>query len=75
MYHIHGANVSSNITKTVYVAEELGIDFKYTNLDLSKGEHKSPEHLARHPLGKIPTLTHDGETLFESGAFVDISQA
>ena len=68
MYHIHGINISSNTTKTVYVAEELGIDFKYTNLDLSRGEHKTPEHLARHPLGKIPTLTHDGETLFESGA-------
>jgi glutathione S-transferase len=68
MYHVHGTSVSSNTTKVVYVAEELGLDYEYTNLDLSKGEHKTPEHLRRHPLGKVPTLTHDENSLFESGA-------
>ena len=68
MYHIHGINISSNTTKTVYVAEELGIEYQYTNMDLSRGEHKTAEHMARHPLGKVPTLTHNGEYLFESGA-------
>lgn len=66
MYHIHGLNISSNTTKTVYVAEELGVDYRYTNLDMPKGEHKTPEHMARHPLGKAPTFTHGKVTLFES---------
>ncbi len=68
MYQIHGINFSSNTTKCVFTAEELGIEYEYINLDLSKGEHKSPEHMARHPLGKLPTLTHSGQSIFESGA-------
>ena len=68
MFHIHGFRMSFNTTKVLYVAEELGVEYKYTNLDGSKGEHKTPEHLKRSPLGKAPTLDHDGKTLFESGA-------
>lgn len=68
MYTIHGLSISSNTTKAVYVAEALGVTYNYVALDLAKGEHKSPEHMARHPLGKLPTLTHDGNTLFESNA-------
>jgi len=66
MYQIHGLSISSNTTKTVYVAEALGIDYDYVSMDFRKGEHKTPEHFARHPLGKLPTLTHDEKTLFES---------
>lgn len=68
MYEVHGLSLSHNTTKVIYVAEELGIDYKYTPLSPSKGENKTPEHLARHPLGKLPTLTHDGKHVFESGA-------
>lgn len=68
MYEIHGLSLSSNTTKTVYVAEALELDYHYTPVDLFKGQHKTPEHLQRHPLGKVPTLTHDGRTLFESNA-------
>ena len=68
MYEIRGIKFSFNTTKVVYVAEALGIDYEYKELDLSAKEHKSPEHIARHPFGKAPTLTHDGKHLFESGA-------
>lgn len=68
MYTIHGFNLSFNTWKVLYVAEELGIRYEYVALDPAKGEHKSPEHLRRHPLGKTPTLDHDGRYLFESGA-------
>ncbi len=68
MYQIHGIGISSNTTKTLYVAEALGIDYDYVEMNLAIGEHKTPEHLNRHPLGKLPTLTHDDETLFESNA-------
>lgn len=66
MYHIHGFNQSFNTTKVLYVAEELGVDYTYTGLDPFKGEHKEPAHLKRHPMGKTPTLEHDGKFLFES---------
>jgi len=41
-----------------------GLDF------VEFGEHKSPEFLARHPFGQIPTFKADGIELFESGAIV-----
>ena len=68
MYTIHGFNLSFNTWKVLYVAEELGIAYEYTALDPMKGEHKSAEHMKRHPMGKTPTLDHEGRYLFESGA-------
>ena len=68
MFKIYGLSASSNTTKTIYVAEELGVDYEYQQLDFKAGENKTPEHLQRHPLGRVPTLTHDGNNLFESGA-------
>lgn len=68
MYEIRGISFSFNTTKVVYVAEALGVKYTYREMDISKQEHKQADHLARHPLGKLPTLTHNGEHLFESGA-------
>jgi glutathione S-transferase len=39
-------------------------------IDLAKGEHKQPEHLARQPFGQVPTLEHDGFRLYESRAMM-----
>lgn len=68
MYTIHGMSQSFNTTKVLYTAEELGISYDFHELDFTKGEQQSPEHIKRHPLGKTPTMTFDGKTLFESGA-------
>ncbi len=67
MMTIYGFN-TFNAVKVLLTAEELGYDYTYVNLDLSKGEQKSPEHLRRHPFGKIPVLEHNGNTFFESNA-------
>ena len=52
--------------KTVVVAQELGLDVSYVNVDILKRANREPEHLARHPFGKVPVLEHDGRYLFES---------
>ncbi|MCF7982099.1 MAG: glutathione S-transferase N-terminal domain-containing protein, partial [Pseudomonadales bacterium] len=57
-----------NLTKVLLTAEELGLDYDYIALDPAKGEHKTPEHLQRHPLGKVPVLEHEGDYLYESAA-------
>ena len=57
-----------NVTKPLLTAEELSLDLTLVKLDPRAGEHKTPEHLARHPLGKVPALEHDGRVLFESMA-------
>lgn len=67
MFTIYGYN-SFNGIKVLLTAEELGMDYNYVHIELGKGEQKKPEHLARHPLGKIPALEHDGQLLFESAA-------
>jgi glutathione S-transferase len=53
------------------VLEEKKLPYEPVLLSFSKGEHKSPEHLARSPHGKVPALTDDGLTLYESSAIVE----
>ena len=57
-----------NLDKVLLTAEELKLDYDYIQLSPANGEHKSPEHLQRHPLGEIPAIEHNGKMLFESNA-------
>jgi glutathione S-transferase len=45
-------------------------DVAYDLHALAPGEHKQPEHLARHPFGRVPAFEHDGFTLYESQAII-----
>lgn len=55
-----------NLLKVLITAEELNLDYELHLLDATKGEHKSPEHMARHPLGKVPVMEYQGENYIES---------
>jgi glutathione S-transferase len=46
--------------------EEIGAPYELTSV--STEEAGEPEHLARHPLGRVPVLETDSEVLFESTA-------
>lgn len=48
-----------------------GIDYRSVTIDLVKGEHKSPEHMARNPQGFVPVLEIDGIRLTQSLAILD----
>ena len=51
-----------------FVLEEIGAPFELTLVDRQHDAQKSPQYLARNPMGRIPTLV-DGElVLFESAA-------
>jgi len=67
MYRLHGF-YTQNTMKTLYVLEELGVDYEFCFVDLMKGENRSDAFRAMTPIGKVPVLEHDGEFLFESGA-------
>ena len=55
----------------VYLAEK-GIEVPLEVVNLPKGEHRQPEHLARNPLGKLPVLElDDGSFLTESLAIIE----
>ena len=51
--------------------EEKGIPYEPVLLSFSQGDHKKPEHLARHPHGKVPAITDDGVTVYESTPIVE----
>ena len=49
----------------------LGIAYRYVDLDIFGGASRTPEFLARNPIGRIPTLElDDGSHLAESGAIL-----
>ncbi len=48
---------------------EIGYD--QIPVDLTKGEHRSPEHLKRNPQGLVPVLEIDGLRLTQSLAILD----
>jgi glutathione S-transferase len=56
-------------TKLILVtAFELGHSVELITIDLSKGEHKRPEHLSRQPFGKIPAAQDGDLVLYEGRA-------
>ena len=57
--------------RVVWLLEELGLEYEVNNIPFTKEGLKSPEHRARHALGRVPVL-EDGEvSIFESGAIID----
>jgi glutathione S-transferase len=42
----------------------------YRLVPVPPGSSKSPEHLARHPFGRVPVLEHDGFVLYETQAIL-----
>lgn len=48
----------------------IGADFDIVEVDLAKGEHKSPEYLAKNRFGQVPLLEDDGEFIADSNAIM-----
>lgn len=51
-----------------WMLEEVGEPYEVRLLRLDKREHKSPEYLKLNPMGKVPTLVHDGHVVTEAAA-------
>lgn len=67
MMHIYSFP-TFNLTKILLTAEEIGMPYKLHLMDAMKGDHKKPEHLARHPMGKVPAVEINGQHYFESNS-------
>src|ERR1035438_9175029 len=48
--------------------EEKGAPYRVS--PVAPGTFRSPEHLARHPFGRVPVLEHDGFTIYETQAIL-----
>ena len=57
---------STHASKTKVVLEEKRIPYRIENLPPGNLWKKPPEMLARHPLGKVPYIEHDGFTVYDS---------
>lgn len=58
--------------KASIMLEEAGLAYRVIEIDLSRGEQKSPEFLKINPNGKIPAIVDkdNGRRVFESGAIL-----
>lgn len=53
---------------TLWMNEELGNVCDIKLIDLKVGDAQTPDYLAINPMGKIPSLTHDGVVVTEAAA-------
>jgi glutathione S-transferase len=51
-----------------WMLEEVGEPYEVKLIDLQKGENREAGYLAVNPMGKVPTLDHDGVIITEAAA-------
>jgi glutathione S-transferase len=69
--HLYDYLDSGNGYKVRLLLAQLHLSYDWTDLDIDKGETRSPAFLARNPNGRIPTLRLDDDTyLPESNAIL-----
>jgi glutathione S-transferase len=71
MYRLYGMSGSGNCYKPKLLLAHLGITFTWVEIDVRKGESRTPEYLAMNANGKIPLLEiAPGKWLAESNAML-----
>ena len=68
---IYGDSISGNCLKVKWVAEQLGLDHEWMEIDILKGETRTDTFLAINPFGQVPVVEfEDGRTLAQSNAII-----
>jgi glutathione S-transferase len=65
---VFGAPYSVYVRAVRLALEEKGIAYELVPVDVFAVGGPPPDHVARHPFGKIPAFEHDGFRLYEAGA-------
>lgn len=60
----------SRAVRILWLCRELGIEPELVRYTLGDPAMRAPEHLARHPLGRVPVLEDDGVVIYETGAII-----
>lgn len=67
---VYGHPLSTCTRKVLCALAEKGAEAEFVLVDLMKGEHKQPAHLARQPFGVVPALEDGDFTMYESRAII-----
>jgi len=62
---------NSRASRTLWLLEELGLEYELNRMDFHPKDLKSDEHRARHPLGRVPVLDDGDISIYESGAIIE----
>lgn len=65
---LYGFDASTYVRTVRMVLADKGIDYEQVPVNVLAGEPRQPEHLARHPFGKVPVLDIDGFRIRETDA-------
>lgn len=67
---VYGPAYSTYVRSLRLALEEKGASYRLEEVAILEGAHQTPEHLARHPFGKVPAFDHDGFMLYETAAIM-----
>ncbi|MGC2776333.1 MAG: glutathione S-transferase family protein [Bradyrhizobium sp.] len=68
---IYGDLKSGNCLKVKWVCDYLALPYDWIDVDIMKGESRTPDFLALNPWGQVPTLVlDDGRPLAQSNAIL-----
>ena len=70
MLEIWGRRNSSNVIPVMWAVGETGVAWRRHDVGGSFGGLDTPEYLAMNPNGLVPTLSDDGDILWESNAII-----
>ena len=70
MYKLYSMQRSGNSYKVRLALALLNIPYEAVEIDILRGESRTPEYLAKNPSGQIPLLEVDGRYLAESNAIL-----
>jgi glutathione S-transferase len=71
MFTLYGDLMSGNCLKVKWVADLLGLPYRWVDVNVVNGEAKSIEFIAKFPMGQVPAAAFDdGRHLAQSNALM-----
>ncbi|MBI1236530.1 MAG: glutathione S-transferase family protein [Alphaproteobacteria bacterium] len=68
---LYGASVSGNCLKTRWIADLMGVNYDWREMDVFAGDTRTEDFLALNPAGQVPCMVReDGRVLAQSNAIM-----
>ncbi|PIW28476.1 MAG: glutathione S-transferase family protein [Rhodobacterales bacterium CG15_BIG_FIL_POST_REV_8_21_14_020_59_13] len=68
---LYGASSSGNCLKTRWIADLLGVEYDWREMDVFAGDTRTEDFLALNPAGQVPCMVRgDGRVLAQSNAIM-----